>query len=179
MSPWISRVTTLCLTLIVFGVSAFSYQFIWSEIGGSQGLKERVIYLLSSDSTQTIPSDEPSTEISELTYSKISGDSMAPTLQDGETYLVIPPSLYQPQLGDMLSFRCVDDDRCFDLIAPDIRERDGLNESIYLVKRWVHTEADGCMHLEGDNKENSWDSRSFGCLYPEEVEILGTVWKNN
>lgn len=178
MPSWMSRIVTFIIILILFGLSFVSYQYIWSEIGGTQGLRERVLYLLDAEDTQNQEIDE-SIEISQLSYSQISGDSMEPTLQDGETYLSIPPELYTPEMGDMVSFRCINDDRCFDLIPPAIRDRDGLNGDIYLVKRWVRTEADGCMHLEGDNKENSWDTRSFGCVYPDDIEIFATVWKNN
>lgn len=177
MPSWISRIATFLIILSIFGLSIVSYNYIWTEIGGSPGLRERILVLLDAEDRTTQETDE-SVEISQLSYSQISGDSMEPTLQDGETYLSIPPELYAPQIGDMVSFRCINDDRCFDLIPPEIRDRDGLNQDIYLVKRWVRTEPDGCMHLEGDNKANSWDTRSFGCVYPDDIEIFATVWKN-
>ncbi len=172
---WITQLLKITLILLIVVVSFVSYQFVWREIGGSEGLRARLIYLLSTPENLSIIEYE----VSRLSYSQISGNSMAPTLLDGERYLSISPALHTPEEGDMVSFQCINKEQCFQNLPPAVQYLSDKDQDIYMVKRWVRTEEDGCMHLEGDNKENSWDTRSFGCVYPDDIKIIHTIWKNH
>ena len=69
---------------------------------------------------------------------RVDGDSMEPNFHDGQ-WLVIN-KITKPRIGDVVVFKYGDMD---------------------LLKRVIHPEGDGWW-VEGDNKEQSTDSRSFG-----------------
>lgn len=93
---------------------------------------------------------------------KISGQSMAPTLNDGERIWL---NIYsEPQIGDIISFRCFTE-KCHGGRA---------SESDFVIKRIIKIE-NGNYWIEGDNKEHSWDSRNFGWLSTKDMHIEGIV----
>ncbi|MCB9777763.1 MAG: nickel-type superoxide dismutase maturation protease [Alphaproteobacteria bacterium] len=86
---------------------------------------------------------------------RVSGHSMAPTLDDGDHVLVDLRPDRPPAVGALLWVR--------DPREPDRR----------LVKRLITVTADGRLDLRGDAPDDSTDSRHFGPVAPELV--LGRV----
>ena len=80
---------------------------------------------------------------------RVSGDSMEPNLHDGQWLIINRVS--RPKVGDVVGFRY------------------GNTE---LIKRIIRPEGDSWW-VEGDNKEQSTDSRSFGAI-PKSV-VVGKV----
>lgn len=83
----------------------------------------------------------------------VQGQSMEPTLQTGDTLLC--STLKNPEIGDIV------------VIRPFL----SVGEK-YIIKR-VTDIKDDKIFVEGDNKNNSYDSRNFG--YIEMDQILGVV----
>ena len=82
----------------------------------------------------------------------VSGDSMAPTLRDGEWWIARRTRTFRPG----------------DIVVVDHPEYPGL----LAVKRAVRRTAEGWW-VEGDNPERSRDSRQFGPVDPH--RLLGVV----
>lgn len=70
----------------------------------------------------------------------------------------------KPVIGDVLFFQCLKD-KC------------RLKETGTTVHRLTAIDSNGCMHIEGDNQPISWDTRDYGCLMPEDIQIFGVVHK--
>jgi signal peptidase I len=99
-----------------------------------------------------------------LQYFQGTGDSMTPTILDGEE-VVVDPNL-EPEINDIIVFSC---QKCK-------TEKDDID---ILTKRVENINDQGCLWVEGDNKIKSYDSRDFGWLCPEEIEFLGTLIKDD
>ncbi|MDO8655420.1 MAG: S26 family signal peptidase [bacterium] len=80
--------------------------------------------------------------------------SMAPSVLEGD--VVFASSLFRPRPGDVAVIR-----------DPELQER-------LLLKRVKRIEQE-CCWVEGDNKEQSRDSRQFGSIPLHSV--IGRVWK--
>jgi nickel-type superoxide dismutase maturation protease len=72
----------------------------------------------------------------------IEGDSMSPTLNDGDTVLVDPKGDINPG----------------DIVLAD----HPYKTSVTILKRVINIDADGGVTLVGDNNAGSTDSRTFG-----------------
>ena len=92
---------------------------------------------------------------------KIPSESMEPTFLVGDITYKAPLWWYSPVEGDVIAFECTNTDKCTGFIA----------------HRWTKTDPDGCMHIEGDNQPDAWDTLDYGCLMPDEIEIVGAVYK--
>lgn len=85
------------------------------------------------------------------------GPSMRPTIQNGD-YVLYNPFDKHYEADDIIRFFSYD-----------------LNE--VLIKRVISINEVGCLWVEGDNKENSTDSRKFGYVCKEKnADFLGTVY---
>lgn len=94
----------------------------------------------------------------------IDGMSMYPTFTNNQGYFINKFS--KPAENDIIAFYC-HTDKC----------RNNIPEGIYFVKR-IKSIHDGCYWVEGDNtKEMSFDSRWYGSLCSDELEIKGIVHK--
>ncbi len=87
------------------------------------------------------------------------GSSMEPTLQDGAEIIVSSNRI--PQAGEIIVFKCKE--KC--------KEASGE----ILTKRLDSIDVNGCYWVLGDNEEVSYDSRSFGKLCKEDIELYGVV----
>ncbi len=87
---------------------------------------------------------------------KVDGDSMHPTLKDGE-YVVM---------------KITDDVEVGDIIVLHV-DYEYEMESEYIIKRVAEIADDGSVYVLGDNTENSFDSRHCG-YFPKEI-IRGKV----
>ena len=87
---------------------------------------------------------------------KVDGDSMYPTLKDGE-YVVM---------------KITDDVEVGDIIILHVDYEYGMT-SEYIIKRVAEIAADGSVYVLGDNAEHSFDSRQCG-YFPREI-IRGKV----
>ncbi len=85
----------------------------------------------------------------------VKGRSMEPTLHDREEVLIFDR---KPEIYDIVVFKC-QSFKC---------------EYLTMVKR-VTDIKDGCYFFEGDNKEHSFDSRDYGWLCGDELELIGVV----
>lgn len=83
----------------------------------------------------------------------ISGDSMSPTLNEGDAVLIKPNA--KPRVGDI------------------ILARHPYKTSVKIVKRVSEILPDGALILIGDNPVESTDSRSFGSISRD--HIIGRV----
>jgi signal peptidase I len=90
------------------------------------------------------------------------GDSMLPTFSDGDELVV--DSTLEPKAEDIIIFECA---RC------NIPE----NELRILTKRLKKIDQNGCYWVEGDNQENSYDSRrpELGWLCSQDIKLFGVV----
>jgi signal peptidase I len=95
-----------------------------------------------------------------LEYFEGEGDSMLPTISPG-TELTVDPEK-DPKEEDIIVFTC-----------PKCKVKE--NDIDILTKRLIAKNEKGCFWVEGDNKEKSYDSRDFGWLCPEDIELHGTV----
>lgn len=86
---------------------------------------------------------------------EVDGPSMQPTLQSGE--MVNTDKTVIPKVQDIVVFK--------------------YNDKIF-IKRLIHIK-DNNYWVEGDNKANSEDSRSFGWLNRSNIEYLGVVFETN
>ncbi len=87
------------------------------------------------------------------------GSSMEPTLQDEDE--VVVNSERKPQAGDILVFKC----------KTKCKEFPGE----IMTKRLAQIDENNCYWLLGDNQEVSYDSRIFGKLCPQDLEVYGVV----
>jgi len=94
----------------------------------------------------------------------VKGLSMSPTLHDGD---IVHYSDDAPKVGNIVIFTC-HASRC----APTKEEE--LAGDTRIIKR-VSDITDGCYSFLGDNPDHSFDSRSFGPLCGDEVEIEGVA----
>lgn len=92
------------------------------------------------------------------------GRSMLPTLHAGD---IVHYSDNDPKVGDIVIFKC-HASRC----APTKEEE--LAGDTRTIKR-VSNISNDCYSFLGDNPDHSFDSRSFGPLCGEEVEIEGVA----
>lgn len=83
----------------------------------------------------------------------VEGNSMSPTLHDGDAVLIRPSS--NISIGDI------------------VLARHPYKQSVRILKRVAAIHADGHCDLTGDNASESTDSRSFGAIAAE--DILGKV----
>ena len=84
---------------------------------------------------------------------RVEGDSMAPRLNSGDVVLVDPKAPIEP--GDV------------------VLARHPFRSSVRILKRLISVEPDGRLYLEGDNPEESTDSRNFGTV--SSADLLGKV----
>jgi nickel-type superoxide dismutase maturation protease len=89
---------------------------------------------------------------------RIEDDSMRPFLAAGD-YVIVNRWAYR--------FRRPDTGHVVVASDPEVEDR-------FLVKRISHVSPEGLVSLEGDNRERSRDSRSFGPV-PTQA-IVGRVW---
>lgn len=90
----------------------------------------------------------------------VSGQSMEPTFIDGDWVIYV--SHKNPELGDIISFDC-------------FHKCDLNGQTVHPVKRIIKIDDKGNYWLEGDNKENSYDSRYYGWLSPSDIRITGLI----
>ena len=83
----------------------------------------------------------------------VKGNSMTPTLCNGEVVLVIPLAVYS--VGDV------------------VLANHPYKSSVKILKRVAQIEPNGALHLIGDNPAESTDSRTFGTVSIE--SIIGKV----
>lgn len=88
---------------------------------------------------------------------RITGNSMLPVLKPGEEVLMVPyrDFSYFPQMGDIVV-----------ALHPS-------QPNLHLIKRVTAVLENGCCFLQGDNLDESTDSRAFGWVSPE--TIIGRV----
>lgn len=84
---------------------------------------------------------------------RVEGDSMAPTLNDGDTVLIAPHLKAKP--GDI------------------VLAKHPYKQSVKVLKRVAHVDTDGRYNLIGDNPEASSDSRTFGTV--PATDLIGNV----
>lgn len=75
---------------------------------------------------------------------KVAGDSMSPTLTDGDVILISPKASIVP--GDI------------------VVAKHPYKQSVKILKRVAAIDENGRYSLEGDNPDESSDSRTFGTL---------------
>jgi nickel-type superoxide dismutase maturation protease len=84
---------------------------------------------------------------------RVEGDSMAPTLNDGDTVLIMPRAKAQP--GDI------------------VLAKHPYKQTVKILKRISDVDAGGRYNLVGDNPDGSTDSRVFGTVPAS--DLLGKV----
>jgi hypothetical protein len=87
----------------------------------------------------------------------VNGVSMSPTYSDGQ--LVNYLNTKTATIGDVIIFDCLVDKCDYQTI----------------IHRLTAIESNGCMHIEGDNHSFSSDTVDYGCLMPNEIDIVGVV----
>lgn len=96
---------------------------------------------------------------------KINGDSMYPTLKDGEVYLGL--RVFSPRL--------IQKGKIYAIKIP--RELATSRDRVWLIKRLTnHTRNKKFCYFVGDNKDCSYDSRFFGSLEKSCVRYL-VLWR--
>ena len=83
----------------------------------------------------------------------VEGDSMSPTLKNGDAVLIAPKA--NIQMGDI------------------VLAKHPFKQSVKMLKRIGEVDENGNYLLVGDNPSESTDSRSFGAI--SQKEILGKV----
>ena len=92
------------------------------------------------------------------------GPCMDPTLKSGQPFEL--DSFKVPEEGDIISFSCFK--KC-------IEGGTASNGEKILTKRLIKKEGD-CFWVEGDNKGNSYDSRTFGWICKnQDIRVNGVV----
>lgn len=93
------------------------------------------------------------------------GPSMYPTIITGQPFEL--DSFKLPKEGDIISFSCFN--KCN---REDFKTANG---EMILTKRLTKIQG-GCYWVEGDNKENSFDSRDFGWICKnQDIRVNGVV----
>ena len=88
-----------------------------------------------------------------LYFLRVQGDSMSPTLQDGDRLLALSTRLLPVEPGRIVAFR----------------RRTNL-----LIKRALGREADG-WYVVGDNPSRSTDSRRFGVVADDQLRAVALL----
>ncbi len=92
------------------------------------------------------------------------GESMYPTIKNEQPFQL--DTFINPEIGDIISFSCFN--KC-------IEGETASNGEKILTKRVLDRD-ENCFWVEGDNKDNSYDSREFGWICKnEDIRINGTV----
>jgi hypothetical protein len=95
-----------------------------------------------------------------MTSLKVSGKSMEPTLYDGDTLIL--NFFSTPKVDDIVVFDCFS--KC-----------NSTGKLEVLTKRIIKIDENGCYWVEGDNKDFSRDSRTFGNLCPSDINNVRTL----
>lgn len=96
---------------------------------------------------------------------KVNGDSMYPTLKDGEIYIGLK----------VLSPKMIKIGKIYAIKIPRELARD--SRRVWLIKRLTnHTRSKKFCYFIGDNKDYSYDSRTFGSLEQSCVRYL-VLWR--
>ncbi len=82
--------------------------------------------------------------IGRLKIFKVAGDSMSPTLQDGDAVMILPRASVAP--GDI------------------VLAKHPYKQSVKVLKRVAAIDENGRYTLAGDNPDESTDSRTFGTV---------------
>lgn len=91
------------------------------------------------------------------------GSSMEPTIKDGQGIIIDMAT--EPRVGDIVAFGCID--ACY--YEGYYQKEQGF------MKRLIKIREDGAWWVEGDNKENSWDSNDYGWILPHQRTNVGVV----
>lgn len=94
------------------------------------------------------------------------GPSMSPTILSGQSFELDAYAL--PKEGDIISFSCLNkcNNEAFKVESGEM----------ILTKRLIKIDENGCYWVEGDNKDNSYDSRDFGWICKnQDIRINGVV----
>lgn len=95
-----------------------------------------------------------------ITSIQVSGKSMEPTFYDGDTLVV--NFFSTPRVDDIVVFDCFS--KC-----------NSTGKLEVLTKRITRIDENGCYWVEGDNKDFSRDSRTFGNLCPSDINNVRTI----
>lgn len=93
--------------------------------------------------------------------------SRGTSMGNGDGWSTIDPSK-KPVIGDVVLFEC---------LSSKCANPDHEGEEYSTLHRLTAIEPNGCMHIEGDAQYDldSWDTRDYGCLMPDEIKIEGVV----
>jgi nickel-type superoxide dismutase maturation protease len=94
--------------------------------------------------------DRISYAVGRLKAFRVQGDSMLPTLRNGDVVLISPNASVAPN----------------DIVLA----KHPYKQSVKLLKRVVSIDDNGRYSLAGDNPDESTDSRTFGTLTKEQIE---------
>jgi nickel-type superoxide dismutase maturation protease len=94
--------------------------------------------------------DRVSYAVGRLKAFRVQGDSMLPTLRNGDVVLISPNASVAPN----------------DIVLA----KHPYKQSVKLLKRVVSIDDNGRYSLAGDNPDESTDSRTFGTLTKEQIE---------
>lgn len=93
---------------------------------------------------------------------RISGQSMTPTINDGEWALL---NIYsKPKINDVISFNCLSE-KCMN-----------GDENGGRIKRLTAINDQNCFYVLGDNRKYSNDSDDYGWLCPGDIKLDGVVF---
>jgi hypothetical protein len=94
--------------------------------------------------------------------------SMEPTMVGGDIFFI--NRFEKPEVRDIIAFTCHQSE-C------------GTTPDGGIAHRLVSINQNGCMHIEGDNQPDAYDTKDYGCLMPSDISIDGVVypltWINN
>lgn len=109
------------------------------------------------------PSIRPSRAASTQYQSSAKGTSMEPAIRDGQGIVVDVAPV--PRTSDIVALDCLE--VCY--------YKDYYSRNEPFVKRLIIIREDGAWWVEGDNKENSWDSVDYGWILPSQRANVGVV----